>query len=99
MLSINNCSNLANHLKLNMEFENFENEKLTTREKTAIKIRSISNYIMGSVMIIAGFFFMFPIKYTARFVAMYDPVMIKLFAIVCWVYGAFRIYRGYNKNI
>jgi hypothetical protein len=79
--------------------EELEEDRLTKREKTSILIRSISNYIMGALMIIAGCLIMFPIKYTAPFVAMYDPLMIKLFAVICWIYGAFRIYRGYNTNI
>jgi hypothetical protein len=82
-----------------MAQEEFENERLTKRERNSILIRSISNYIMGGLMIIAGCLIMFPIKYTAQFVALYDPLMIKLFAVICWIYGAFRIYRGYNKNV
>lgn len=79
--------------------EEFEEDRQTKKEKNSILIRSISNYIMGSLMIIAGCIIMFPIKYTATFVALYDPLMIKLFAVICWIYGAFRIYRGYNKNV
>jgi len=82
-----------------MAQEEFEKERLTKREKNSILIRSISNYIMGGLMVIAGCLIMFPIKYTTQFVALYDPLMIKLFAVICWIYGAFRIYRGYNKNV
>jgi hypothetical protein len=49
-------------------------------------------------MIVAGCFFMFPTRYTTAFINQYDPVLIKLFAAICWLYGAFRIYRGYKKN-
>ena len=82
-----------------MALEEFENDKESNREKSRWQVRSVTNYIMGGLMIIAGCFFMFPIKYTARVVESYDPVMIKLFAVICWIYGAFRIYRGYNKNV
>ncbi|HTB51236.1 MAG TPA: hypothetical protein VK718_00565 [Ferruginibacter sp.] len=82
-----------------MALEEFENDKESNREKSRWQVRSVTNYIMGGLMIIAGCFFMFPIKYTERVVESYDPVMIKLFAVICWIYGAFRIYRGYNKNV
>ena len=81
-----------------MALEEFEKEELGTREKGIIHMRTITNYGMGAFMIIAGFFFMFPTSYTAAFVNQYDPVLIKIFAAVCWLYGAFRIYRGYKKN-
>lgn len=81
-----------------MALEEFENRELGEREKGIIRMRTITNYGMGIFMIIVGFFFMFPIKYTAAFVNQYDPVLIKIFAAVCWLYGAFRIYRGYKKN-
>ena len=37
-------------------------------------------------------------KYTAQYINQYDPLVIKLFAGLCWVYGLFRLYRGYKKN-
>ena len=81
-----------------MALEEFENEPLSERQKGMIRMRSITNYGMGAFMILAGLFFMFPTRYTANFINQYDPTMIKIFAVVCWVYGAFRIYRGYKKN-
>lgn len=81
-----------------MALEEFEKEELGTREKGIIRMRTITNYGMGAFMIIAGFFFMFPTAYTAAFINQYDPVLIKIFAAICWLYGAFRIYRGYQKN-
>jgi len=82
----------------NMALEEFENEQLSEREKGIIRMRTITNYGMGAFMIVVGFFFMFPTKYTREFIDQYDPVLIKLFAAICWLYGAFRIYRGYKKN-
>lgn len=81
-----------------MALEEFENEPLTEREKGMIRMRSVTNYGMGIFMIIAGLFFMFPTSYTRHIINQYDPTMIKIFAVVCWIYGAFRIYRGYKKN-
>ena len=81
-----------------MALEQFEKEHLTEREKNAIRMRRITNYTMGIFFIGVGCFFMFPFKYTARYINQYDPVVIKMFAVICWVYGVFRLYRGYNKN-
>ncbi|MEP7141262.1 MAG: hypothetical protein ABI707_00265 [Ferruginibacter sp.] len=81
-----------------MALEEFEKEQLSEREKGFIRMRSITNYGMGVFMILVGCFFMFPVKLTEVYINRYDPVLIKAFAVVCWVYGAFRIYRGYKKN-
>ena len=81
-----------------MALEEFEKEHLSEREKGFIRMRSIMNYGMGAFIIVVGFFFMFPIKSTRPFINQYEPFVIKLFAVICWIYGAFRIYRGYSKN-
>ena len=81
-----------------MALEEFEREQLSERDKGIIRMRTITNYGMGVFMILAGCFFMFPIPLTANYINQYEPVTIKLFAVVCWLYGAFRIYRGYKKD-
>ena len=81
-----------------MALEEFEKEQLSERDKGIVRMRSITNYGMGIFLIVAGFFFMFPLKLTQGFINQYDPILIKFFAVICWVYGAFRIYRGYQKN-
>jgi hypothetical protein len=81
-----------------MSLEEFEKEQLSEREKGFIRMRTITNYGMGGFMILVGFFFMFPIKQTQGYINQYDPTLIKIFAVICWLYGAFRIYRGYRKN-
>lgn len=81
-----------------MALEEFENEPLNEREKAIIRMRSITNYVMGVFLIGAGCFFMFPVPATRSYINQYDPVIIKIFALVCMLYGSFRIYRGYKKN-
>ncbi len=71
---------------------------LNERQKGLVRMRSITNYGMGAFILLAGFLFMFPNRYTAGFLNRYDPVLIKIFAVICWLYGGFRIYRGYQKN-
>ena len=81
-----------------MALEEFENDRFRDRDKSLIRMRSISNYVMGILLIAAGCFFMFPIQLTRGYIAQYDPVLIKIFALICWLYGVFRIYRGYKKD-
>ena len=81
-----------------MALEEFEKEQLSEREKGLIRMRSITNYAMGVFFIGVGFFFMFPTANTAKYVNQYDPFLIKIFAGICWLYGLFRLYRGYTKN-
>ena len=81
-----------------MALEEFEKDQLSNREKNNIRMRSITNYAMGVFFLGVGFFFMFPTQSTARYVNQYDPLLIKIFAGICWLYGLFRLYRGYKKN-
>ncbi|MFZ4059105.1 MAG: hypothetical protein ACOYKE_13260 [Ferruginibacter sp.] len=81
-----------------MALEEFEKETMSEREKGYVRMRSITNYGMGVFLLVAGCFFMFPTDYTRRFLNQYDASLIKFFAVICWIYAAFRIYRGYQKN-
>ena len=81
-----------------MALEEFEKEQLSPRDKGIVQMRTITNYGMGIFLILVGCCFMFPLKLTRPFISQYDPVLIKIFAAVCWLYGGFRIYRGYKKN-
>lgn len=82
-----------------MSLQEFERRRVNEREKGISRMRSITNYGMGVIIIAFGFFFMFPTKTTWEiFHQKYDPVLLKLMAIICWLYGIFRIYRGYKKN-
>ena len=81
-----------------MALEEFEKEHLSEREKNSRRMHRITNYTMGVFFIVAGFFFMFPMKYTAQYINKYDTASIKMLAVICWIYGLFRLYRGYNKN-
>jgi hypothetical protein len=81
-----------------MALEEFEKEPLSDREKSIIRMRSVTNYTMGVFFIAAGFFFMFPTEYTSKFLMKYDSSTMKMFAVICWVYGVFRLFRGYSKN-
>jgi hypothetical protein len=81
-----------------MALEEFEKEPLSEREKGIVRMRSITNYAMGVFFIGVGFFFFFPTKYSMEFLSKYDSGTMKMFAVICWIYGVFRLYRGYQKN-
>ncbi len=73
-------------------------EEREKRDNVVVRMRSISNYIMGILLIAVGCFFFFPMQSSEKFLSHYEPSMIKLFAVICWIYGIFRLYRGYKKN-
>ncbi|MEQ1554244.1 MAG: hypothetical protein ABL929_08710 [Ferruginibacter sp.] len=81
-----------------MALEEFENEKLSTRQKSIVLMQSITNYVMGAVIFAAGILIFFPQGKMIDFVSRYDPTLIKIFGIVCCIYGSFRIFRGYQKK-
>jgi hypothetical protein len=81
-----------------MALEEFEHKEMSNRDKGLVRMKSITNYVMGAMIIGAGFLFLFPPANMVERLNQYDPSMIKLLAIVCFIYGLFRMYRGYKKN-
>ena len=81
-----------------MPFQKFNEEELSKPEKAMVRMRSITNYVMGLLLIACGFMVFFPPKVIASKIAMYDDVAIKLLGIICIIYGLFRVFRGYKKN-
>ena len=82
-----------------MALEEFENEPLNEREKGLVRMRSITNYGMGVFLVVAGCFFMFPTIYTRKYISQYDPLVIKIFAIICFDIVLFKpviIFSLYN---
>ena len=59
-------------------------------------MRSILDYGMGGIILLFGFFFLFAERLGFYFDL--DPLMKYLFSFLCIIYGAWRIYRGYQKN-
>ena len=69
------------------------------RRKQVSSMRSIMDYAMGIVIIILGFFFFFREKFKLELNVSHPPnYMDKILGVVCVLYGAWRIYRGYKKN-
>ena len=81
-----------------MSLERFNNDALTKQEKVMVRMRSLTNYVMGLLLTACGIMIFFPPKIIADKIALYDEVAIKLLGTICIIYGLFRIYRGYKKN-
>jgi hypothetical protein len=81
-----------------MPFNRFNDEELSKPEKAMVRMRSLTNYVMGFLLLGCGFAVFFPPKQIAEFIAKYDDLAIKMLGCICIIYGAFRVYRGYMKN-
>lgn len=75
--------------------EDYENKK----RKQIGFMRSLLDYGIGSLIILAGVFFIVRNQFDFDFNQTYPPGTTDiLFGIVCLLYGGWRIYRGYKKN-
>lgn len=74
--------------------EEYENKK----RKQVGQMRSIMDYGMGILMLIAGVLFLFHDKFKISLGDNAPTLMDKFFGGLCLLYGSWRIYRGYKKN-
>ena len=81
-----------------MSFNRLNEDNLTNAEKGMVRMKSLTNYVMGGVLIACGFVVFFPPKSIAPFIERYDDLAIKMLGVICFIYGAFRVFRGYMKN-
>ncbi len=76
-------------------FEEYENR----RRKQVSLMRSILDYGIGLLIVVAGVFLFFRASFDLEFNEKFPPnYWDKIFGIICVAYGAWRIYRGYKKN-
>ena len=76
-------------------FEDYEKRK----RKQVSLMRSIMDYAMGTIIILFGAFLMFRGQFDLEINRKYEPdALEKIFAVICFMYGSWRIYRGYKKN-
>lgn len=69
------------------------------KRKQVILRRSIMDYGMGIALVLAGLFFFFRNYFDLPFNKLYKPDLIdKMFGVIAVMYGAFRIFRGYQKK-
>ena len=75
--------------------EEYEKQK---RKRLALR-RSLMDYSIGVLIVLTGIFFLFRDKLKLDINNTYPPnEMDKVFGVICLLYGAWRIYRGYKKN-
>ena len=78
-----------------MMFEEYERK----RRKQISFMKSLLDYGMGLLILLAGVFFFFRDKVKISFNERFPPNDIdKIFGAMCVMYGCWRIYRGYKKN-
>lgn len=78
-------------------FEEYERKK----RKQISSMRSLKDYGMGVLIFLLGLFFLFRIKLGNISIndTLGKPDMLeKIFGGLCLLYGAWRFYRGYQKN-
>ena len=78
-------------------FEEYERKK----RKQISSMRSLKDYGMGVLIFLLGLFFLFRTKLGNISIndTLGKPDMLeKIFGGLCLLYGAWRFYRGYQKN-
>ena len=76
-------------------FEEYERKK----RKQVSMMKSVLDYGMGAIFLLAGVFFFFRSRFHISLNERFPPNDIdKIFGFILVMYGAWRIYRGYKKN-
>ena len=75
-------------------FEDYEKKK----RKQVSLMKSLMDYGMGILIVLAGLFLVFHDKLHIFFNNQPSTDMDKIFGGLCILYGCWRIYRGYKKN-
>lgn len=69
------------------------------RRRQVSNMRSILDYGIGVLFSVLGIFLFFRNKFNLDFNELYPPDKVDIIlGIVCFLYGVWRIYRGYKKN-
>lgn len=75
--------------------EDYEKRK----RKQISLMRSLLDYGMGVIILGLGLFFFLRNRFDIPFNESFPPNELdKVFGVICLLYGAWRIYRGYRKN-
>lgn len=76
-------------------FEEYEKKR---REQVSL-MRSLLDYGIGTLIVLAGVFFIIRNRFDLVVNETYPPNNAqRIFGAVCVLYGIWRIYRGYKKN-
>ncbi len=78
--------------------DEIDDHSLSQRDKGYIRMRSIMDYGMGILWASMGIFLIFIKQFNTGLEARFDDPSMKAFGCICFIYGLFRVYRGYKKN-
>jgi hypothetical protein len=81
-----------------MALEEFEKDQLNENEKRYVQRKSIMDFGMGTLWVGMGIFVIFIKKFNPRLAELYGDTTMKVFGVICLVYGLFRMWRGYKKK-
>jgi len=69
------------------------------RRKQVANMRSLLDYGIGTAIMFAGAFLFFRSNMNLAFNETFPPNSLdKLFGSICFLYGCWRVYRGYKKD-
>lgn len=69
------------------------------KQKQKASMRAVREYGMGVVIFVTGLFFLFRTRFDLDFNERFPPDDIdKWFGVLCLIYGAWRLYRGYQAQ-
>ena len=69
------------------------------KRKQVASMKSLMDYGMGLIILLAGLFFFFRNKMKLEFNERFPPDDLdKIMGVLFIIYGTWRIYRGYRKN-
>ena len=77
-----------------MKIEEYENQ----RQKQIVRMRSVTNYIMGILFLVFGIFFLIYDKLGIDMLGRKPSYLDIIIGVMFVVYGGWRVYRGYKKN-
>ena len=78
--------------------ENDKEKKISNRDRRFMNARSIMDFGMGLLWAGMGIFLIFIKRFNTGLEAQFNDPVMKVFGVICLVYGSFRIYRSIKKN-
>ncbi|WP_346236883.1 hypothetical protein ABDK00_013430 [Niabella insulamsoli] len=79
-------------IKSNEEYEKQRNKQVS-------RMKSVFDYVMGTLIILIGLFLFFRFLLDIRLNKLYPPdIFDKIYGVLAVAYGSWRLYRGYKKD-
>jgi uncharacterized membrane protein YgdD (TMEM256/DUF423 family) len=75
-----------------------ENELRNKNRKGYIQLRRVYDFTMAALILAMGVVFVFGDKFGLDFIMSFDTTVRYPFGGLCFLYGAFRVYRGFKHD-